>query len=141
MQIKKKLVFVIEDNEQFAITIQNELRKQLFVQTLSFETAEVCFKSINEFPEVVIMNFDLDEQNPDAMNGSKALKTFKLLSPETKVIFYSKQDSLEIACNLLDQGAFDYVIKETDFTQKLESSSVKLLLKKVAKALENSFQY
>jgi predicted nucleotide-binding protein len=49
MQIKKKLVFVIEDNEQFAITIQNELRKQLFVQTLSFETAEVCFKSINEF--------------------------------------------------------------------------------------------
>ena len=136
-----RLIFIIEDNPHFAKAIQNELRRNTSINIQCFETAENCFSAIYEFPDVVVMNYNLDEQNPEAMNGTKALKVFKFLSPETKVIFYSKQDSLQIACNLLDQGAFDYVIKEIDFTQKLESSSVKLLLKKVTNALEHTFQY
>lgn len=139
--MESKLIFIIEDNPHFAKAIQNEIRSMLTVVTQCFETAENCFNAIYEFPDVVIMNYNLDEQNPDAMNGHKALKVFKFLSPETKVIFYSKQDSLSIACKLLDEGAFDYVIKEFDYSHMLESSSIKMLLKKVTNALEHSFQY
>lgn len=58
----------------------------------------------------------------------EALKKILAISPKSKVIMLSGQESLNTADELLNNGAFDYVIKDRD--------AIKVLQRKINKAFE-----
>ncbi|MBP6459017.1 MAG: response regulator [Crocinitomicaceae bacterium] len=128
MSNQKKLIFVVEDDNFFLQVLTDDLSENESYYVKGFSTAEACLESLNENPNVIVLDFYLDKENPDAMNGMEALEKINSINPNIKVIMLSGQDSLETAGKLLDKGAFDYVIKDSD--------AIKILQKKISKALQ-----
>jgi DNA-binding NtrC family response regulator len=127
MPINKHLIFVVEDDNFFLELVKDDLSENEAYIVKGFSTAESCLDELHQNPDVIVLDFYLDKENPDAMNGMEALDKIVLGTPASKVIMLSGQDSLDTATTLLDKGAFDYVIKDMD--------AVSILQKKIAKAL------
>jgi two-component system OmpR family response regulator len=127
MSVGKNLIFVVEDDNFFLEVVTDDLSENEKYAVRGFSSAESCLENLHENPSVIVLDFYLDKENPDAMNGMEALEKINEALPQTKVIMLSGQDSLDLAGSLLDKGAFDYVVKDID--------AVKILNKKIEKAL------
>lgn len=129
MEITKQLsVFVVEDDRFFSEMVQDFLKENNSLKVSGFLSAESCIEKLDEQPEIIILDYYLNKGNPDAMNGLEALKEIRKKSPDTKVILLSAQHSLNTAAELLNQGAFDYVIKN--------HNAIRVLDKVMKKAME-----
>ncbi len=127
MQASKIKLFIVDDDEFFSEILKDRLQENTSLTITTYATAEKCLTDISQQPQVILLDYFLNKNNPEAMNGLEALRKIKQLSPETKVIALSGQDSLKTADELLNSGAYDYLIKDKD--------AFKLLEKKIARIM------
>jgi two-component system, OmpR family, response regulator len=129
MNPKKQInIFIVDDNKVFSMTLKTYLETAL-VSPLStnfahknikvhlFETGEACMEKFSEEkPQVVILDYHLNNRYPNAADGIKVLDWIKKASQETYVVMLTNEDNLEIAKKSFKHGASDYVVKtETQF--------------------------
>jgi len=75
-----------------------------------YHDGETFLDSLDRFDErAVVLDFDLS--GGGEINGLEVLEALKERSPQTHVIFFSGQDSLEVAVESLKNGADDYIVK------------------------------
>jgi len=122
-----KKIFVVEDDSFFLDIITDKLAENENLNVSGFSSAEACLKELGNNPDLIVLDYYLDKEDPSAMNGMEALKKIKNHSPLMKVIMLSGQESLNTADELLNAGADDYVIKDGD--------AIKILNKKIQKIL------
>lgn len=117
-EIPQRYLFIIDDEP-----IQNEMLKdylqERFLYTIKdFETGEEALSQLSLNPEIVVLDYHLSSDNPNAMNGVEVLKQLKDKNPEIQVIMLSGQDKIDVAVDTMKFGAFDYVVKgESAFTR------------------------
>ncbi len=113
-----RYIFLVDDEP-----IQNEMLKDYISERFTYkiktyESGEAALKDMGLDPEIVVLDFHLNGNSRDAMNGVDVLKKIKELHPTTQVIMLSGQDKLEVAVESMKNGAYDYVIKgETAFSR------------------------
>lgn len=108
----KTLVFLVDDDRLFLKSLEHAIKdKQPLVDLRTFQTGEACLQQMKLKPEVVVLDYYLNSSVPYAWNGFTILKQIKKISPKTKVIMLSAQDSLDVAVKCIDNGAFDYISK------------------------------
>ena len=111
-------VFLVDDEP-----IQNEMLKDHISSKFqymlkSYSNGEDAIKDMNLQPAIVVLDFHLSSNMPNAQNGVEVLKKIKELSPHTEVIMLSGQDKIDVAIDSMKHGAYDYVIKgETAFSR------------------------
>ena len=67
-------------------------------------------------PKVVILDYNLSCEYPNAADGLKVLDWIKKENSETNVIMLTSDDHIDIAVKSFKHGASDYVVKtETKF--------------------------
>ena len=106
-------VFVVDDDKMFLTSLAHHI-KGMFISSpniKTFPTGEECLKNLHTKPNVVILDYFLNSQYPEAMNGVNVLKKIKEINPDTEVIMLSAQDKMEVAIDVMKHGAADYVIK------------------------------
>ena len=75
-----------------------------------YHDGESFLDTLDRFDErAVVLDFDLSGGGD--LNGLEVLEAVKERSPQTHVIFFSGQDSLEVAVESLKNGADDYIVK------------------------------
>lgn len=106
-------IFLVDDDQLFTTTLKDQVSKMFKFKTTiqTFSTGEECLKHFDKAPNIVILDYFLNSNSINAMNGLEVLKKILIKSPETKVIMLSGQDKMEIAVNLIKYGAHDYIIK------------------------------
>ena len=106
-------IFLVDDDQLFITSLKDQVSKMFKFKTTiqTFATGEECLKHFEHPPNIIILDYFLNSNYPDAMNGSQVLKKILTKNPETKVIMLSAQDKIEIAVDLIKYGAYDYVIK------------------------------
>jgi DNA-binding NtrC family response regulator len=78
----------------------------------SFGTGEECLAAIKvRIPTIVFLDYYLNSQVKDAMDGTEILQEIKKLAPAIEVVMISGQDKIEVAVNSMKHGAFDYIVK------------------------------
>lgn len=117
----KRYVFLVDDEP-----IQNEMLKDFlserFIYDLkTFENGEDALQYMNLKPEIVILDFHLSVQNPNAKNGVDVLKEIKEQCPETQVVMLSGQDKIDVAIDSMKYGAYDYVVKGESGFSRIEN--------------------
>jgi len=112
-------IFVIDDDPMYTQVLDHQLRKNDNYKVYSFKVGEECFKHIHLLsPDIVILDYRLNETNPKAMNGLEILKRIKRINPEIQVLMLSGHESFEVATSSIKNGAFDYIVKnETTFVR------------------------
>ncbi|MCB0408799.1 MAG: response regulator [Flavobacteriales bacterium] len=129
-------VFIVEDNQTSQMFLENYLQKmpnhpqnkKPNLEIKSFETGEQCLKAMETLrPDIVILDYYLDETDPNAINGLETLKKIKAYSPSTKVIIMSGQENVMITAELYNKGASDYISKEHYGIVRVAQSLLRLI--------------
>ena len=120
MKTKPIKIFIVEDNDVFAMTLKADIENHYSNVPLEiqlFKTGEESWtKYKGEKPQVVILDYNLNSKTPDAMDGNEVLVWFIRENPKAKIILLTSEDNIEIAIESFRIGAFDYVVKnETQF--------------------------
>jgi two-component system, OmpR family, response regulator len=136
-------LFIVEDNHVFAMALKANVETTFKNKTInihSFESGEACIERLKvKQPHVVILDYNLDSKNDNAMNGIQVLDRVKKINPDIHVVMLTSNDHIDIALKSFNHGASDYVVKtETQFTKINYAIFNILKIMEVKKTLKNS---
>lgn len=104
---KKEIIFIVEDDPGFNMMMTNYLTSKNKWEIHSFDNGEECLKQLYLKPTIFMQDFDLP-----GINGIEIMKKVKGLLPETEFIFLSAQSDIKVVVEVLQLGAFDYIVKD-----------------------------
>jgi DNA-binding NtrC family response regulator len=109
---KEPLIFLVDDDPLYLRALEMSITSEVGnAKVRSFQTAEDCLRHLKMKPDVVILDYYLDANKPDSKNGIDVLKAIRNSDRSAKVIMLSAQDSLNIAIDCMENGAYDYISK------------------------------
>lgn len=107
-------IFLVDDDKMFASALKHSLAGNKIHphEIMTFPTGEECIKNLRKHnPEIIILDYNLNKNYPDAIDGVQVLKRIKRISPNSEVIMLSSQENINVAMDTLNHGAYDYVTK------------------------------
>jgi two-component system OmpR family response regulator len=109
---KNYSVFLVDDDKMYLTSLKNDLVKKFKnIKFSTFQNGEECLNKMNDNPDIVILDYFLTNERPNALNGIDVLKKIKTASTNNEVIILSAQDKVEIAAEAIKSGAYEYVAK------------------------------
>lgn len=105
---------------------KNHLLKLNYNNISCFRNENDCLNNLNQNPDVIFLDY-----NMDGITGLEVLKEIKLYNPIIYVIIISGQIDIKIAVDVLDYGAFEYIIKDNLMYDKMTLMINKISLLKV----------
>ncbi len=112
----KVKLFLVDDDVDFLKLLKIQLLQLYDIIIETFPTGELCIDNLSDSPDIIIVDYNLNSIQKDAMNGIETLDKIKDLQPHIPVIMLSAQDEIDIAITCMYHKAFDYVVKgATDF--------------------------
>jgi DNA-binding NtrC family response regulator len=114
MSEKAFKIFVVEDDEWYNRLLVHTLSLNPDYEIQSFTTGKDCLTNLHQAPDVITLDYRL----PD-MKGLDVLKQIKEINEDIQIILISEQDDIEVVVTLLQNGAFDYIVKSKDIRERL----------------------
>ena len=117
MTTKNKIkLFLVDDDALFLKSLEIEFLDHADFEIETFATGELCVADLSHNPDLIILDYMLNEIVDKAMNGIETLDKIKAINPDIPIVMLSGQDKIEVAINCMHHKAFDYVVKsETAF--------------------------
>ena len=116
-------VFLVDDDQMFLTSLTHPLNQKFKskIEISSFKTGEECLEKLDDHPNVIILDYYLNNEKRDAMNGLEVLKKIKSEESDAMVIMLSAQDKLDVVSESFKHGAFEYVVKNESFFARIEN--------------------
>lgn len=114
-------VFIVDDNEMLTMALQDYLTRKTMHTVEVFGTGEECIRHIDEQPDIIILDYNLNSVEENAANGEQILEVIKKLDPSIHVIMLSSQDAYGTALKTVMKGADTYILKDADAFGKIEA--------------------
>lgn len=109
-------LFLVDDDADFLKLLKIQLLQQHDIIIETFPTGELCIENLSSHPDIIIVDYNLDSVEKNAMNGIETLDKIKAVNADIPVVMLSAQDEIDIALQCMSHKAFDYVVKSaTDF--------------------------
>lgn len=124
-------VFVIEDELMYAKRIKHYLSLNPDYEVFVFGSLKDAFQFMDDSVDCVV----LDHYLPDG-EGLEHIQKFLTYTPNLPIIVVSGQTDRVVAENFVEQGAFDYLVKDEFLELKL-----KLAFKKAARQIKFNREY
>ena len=136
MNVKKILLFLVDDDELFLKSLEIEFAQNTQSTLKTFATGELCLKNLKQNPDIIILDYYLNSVHKNAINGLETLAKIKKVNPGIPVIMLSSQDRIEVAVNCMKHQAYDYIVKsETAFIRLQKAITTIFHYQKIEKAL------
>jgi DNA-binding NtrC family response regulator len=136
MKNKIKL-FLVDDDAVFLKLLEIEFLQHADFTIETYPTGENCLDNLSHNPDVIILDYQLDGIDKNAMNGIQTLDKIKAYNPDIPVVMLSSQDKIEVAIDCMHHRAFDYVVKsETAFIRLQKIITTIFKYQKIEKELK-----
>ena len=137
MKTNKKIkIFLVDDDALFLKKSEIEFLNHGDFEIYTYATGELCLKSIDKNPDIIILDYHLDGIQKGAMNGIDTLDKIKAINDKIPVIMLSSQDKIDIAIKCMHHEAYDYVAKsESAFVRNKKIINSIFLYSKMKKEL------
>jgi two-component system OmpR family response regulator len=122
-------LFLVEDDPMQVQMLHDHLSKFPKFKLKTFPTGEECMAKMDEKPDIVILDYNLDSVKKDAKPGLDILREIKEKKENTDVIMLSARDKIEVAVNTMKYGAFDYIIKNESAFLRIENTIYNIIRK------------
>lgn len=123
-------IFLVDD-DVFCLNLYQQFLIKLGYENISCFTGGVdCLKNIDQHPDIVFLDYNMED-----MSGLEVLKKIKEKNKEIIVVFISGQEDVDVAVQVLHNGAFDYIVKS-----KITPDLLHELLKKIEGTLPEKAQ-
>lgn len=110
--MSQKHIFIVDDNEMFNSMVREHLSENPALRISSFGTGEECLKNLYQNPDLIILDYNLNDIHKEAANGLEILEEIKKHKSPAHVIMLSSQERYSIAAQTISRGAEQYVIKD-----------------------------
>jgi DNA-binding NtrC family response regulator len=107
-------IFVVEDDPVYSNLLVHQLKLNPDHEVKAFSNGKGLLKSLNEKPDIVTLDINL----PD-IDGERVLLEIKKNSPNTNVLIVSGQEDVSKALDLLNKGAVNYIVKNSNTKNRL----------------------
>ena len=114
-------IFVVEDNDWYNRLLVHHLTMNPDFQVRSFFTGKDLLSHLHERPDVITLDYRL----PD-VKGSDLLRKIRDFDEGIEVIVISEQDDIQTAVDLMREGAFDYLVKNEEISERLHNAIKKI---------------
>ncbi|MEB8329558.1 response regulator [Flavobacteriaceae bacterium KMM 6897] len=129
-------LFLVDDDTVFLKLLEIEFLQNADFIIETYPTGDKCLANLSNKPDVIILDFQLDGIDKEAINGIETLDKIKEADPNIPVVMLSSQDKIDIAISCMHHGAFDYVVKsETAFIRLQKIITTIFEKKKIEKQL------
>lgn len=129
-------IFLVDDDALYLKSLEIEFLEHADFSIETYATGELCVKNLSRNPDIIILDYHLDDIDKTAMNGLETLDKIKESNPDIPVIMLSSQDKIEVAINCMHHRASDYVVKsETAFMRLQKIITSIFTYKKMEKEL------
>lgn len=110
--MNKKNIFVVDDSEMFSNMLRDHLSENPGYNVTVYSTGEECLKNLYLNPDIIILDFYLNDVYKEAADGLAILEQIKKQKSPAHVIMLSSQERYVIAAQTISKGAEQYVIKD-----------------------------
>ncbi len=110
----QKKIFIVDDNEMFAEMLKDHLSNNPNYRITIFNTGEDCVKNLYLNPDLIILDYYLNDVYKEAATGLEILGEIKKHDSKVHVIMLSSQEKYTVAAQTISKGAEQYVIKDDD---------------------------
>ncbi len=117
--IDYKQIFIVDDDKMFAEMLKDYLTKNPAYKISVFNSGEECLKNLFQNPEVIILDYYLNDSSKEAADGLEILSEIKKHNEKIHVIMLSGQEHYGIALQTIAKGAEQYVIKDDQAFEKI----------------------
>jgi DNA-binding NtrC family response regulator len=133
---RKIKLFLVDDDTVFLKSLEIEFSQNADFVIETFATGELCMLHLSDAPDVIILDYQLDGIDRNAMDGISTLDKIKDFNPDIPVVMLSSQDKIDVAINCMHHRAFDYIVKsETAFIRLQKTIATIFRYKKMEKEL------
>jgi two-component system response regulator AtoC len=113
-KLGKSKIFIVEDDLLYSKMLNHKLSMDTELDISIFNDGDSFLKSLHLKPNVVTLDIRL----PD-ISGLELLKKIKKDFPTIQVIVLSGQDDLAKAVEIIQSGAYDYILKDSHSMEKI----------------------
>lgn len=112
--MEKLSIIIAEDDQWYAEYIKHTIMLTGEHQVQIVGTVKELMSKLASNPDFVTLDFNL----PDG-KGEKTLDSIKAKNKDVDVVVISGQEDIQTAINLLNKGAFDYVVKNDEARNRI----------------------
>lgn len=113
----EKKIFIVDDNEMLSMALEDYLTRRIDHEVSTFTTGEECMEQISDAPDVVVLDYNLDSEDPNAKNGGQILNEIKAHDRAICVIMLSGEPGSGIES--IAVGADHYIYKSEDSFERI----------------------
>ncbi|MBC7391033.1 MAG: sigma-54-dependent Fis family transcriptional regulator [Opitutaceae bacterium] len=114
-------IFIAEDEKVYSSVLHYHLSLNPDYEVTVFKDGKSLMDNIHKKPDVISLDYSL----PDT-NALKLFKQIRLVMPDVPIIVISGQQDMQVAIEILKEGAYDYFIKNEDTKNKLWNAVVSI---------------
>lgn len=117
----KPLIFIVDDDEMLTMMLSDHLSRQQKYRISEFSTGEECLSNLNQNPQFLVLDYNLDSAFPEAQNGVEIAKKIKNVLPYAGIILHTSEAANEQAQLALKHGAIACIMKNGKAFSKIET--------------------
>lgn len=121
-------IIIVEDDKWYSEILKYHLELNPDNLIQCFEDGITFLNQVKQAPDLVCIDYSMP-----GLNGEELLKRIKVKFPSTEVIVISGQDDVATAINLINLGAYDYLIKDDETKNKLWNTILRIRENKALK--------
>jgi len=114
-------IIIVEDDKWYSEILKYHLELNPDYSILCFEDGLTFLNKVKQAPDLVCIDYYMP-----GLNGEELLKRIKVQFPSTEIIVISGQDDVATAVNLINLGAYDYLIKDEETKNKLWNTILRI---------------
>ena len=109
---KKHNIILVDDDLIFLEMLKESLADNPDLNIIAFQTGEECLNHMNLKPDVIVLDYFLNNETNDAKDGLEILKEIHKIDPKAKVIILSGQEDGNLVYDFVRENATNYVVKD-----------------------------
>ena len=118
---KPKLIFIVDDDSFINMLVVKRFASEGY-RVEAYENGEDCLAALNKKPDLIILDYFFSNSEHEVMNGMEVFDKLKEIMPDIPVIMLSGQDKGEIVLELARKGIDDYIIKDNNLIDNLNTA-------------------
>jgi len=122
---KQKLIFVVDDDPFINMLVVKRFTSEGY-QLVPFAYGEDCISALSRNPDLIILDYFFVNNEREVMNGMEVFDKIKEIKPNIPVIMLSGQEKGEIVLELARKGIDDYIIKDNNLIDNLNTAITEL---------------
>ncbi len=133
-------ITLIDDDAMMRTMLEDFLKdKYPDAEVSSWPNGEEAMQHISGVPDLVILDYTLDAEKRDSLNGIEIFKLLRSRFSDVPVVFISGQEASRVAASTMMHGAHDYIIKNENVFMRLEET-LKSIFGKNGSSKESAFK-